>query len=192
MKNYTVEIEFTEPILGTVPKDKEIFKTYVQSKGEKNGDEEETHQEDAEIQGWTGFHMIDGSPILYDYMVKGFFKDACSMLRRDGSTASSRLTAFKKCIDGMMFVYPRQIPIELSGEMGVLERPIRASTPKGDRVALTRSDTCPAGSKLSITIKAMGPVTKKLIKEWLDYGEMRGLGQWRNASYGRFTFELVE
>lgn len=27
--------------------------------------------------------------------------------------------------------------------------------------------------------------------EWLDYGKLRGLGQWRNSGKGRFTYELL-
>jgi hypothetical protein len=30
------------------------------------------------------------------------------------------------------------------------------------------------------------------VREWLDYGQYNGLGQWRNASYGSFTWEEVE
>jgi len=30
-----------------------------------------------------------------------------------------------------------------------------------------------------------------LLKGWLDYSELRGLGQWRNASYGRFIWKEV-
>lgn len=27
--------------------------------------------------------------------------------------------------------------------------------------------------------------------EWLDYGKLRGLGQWRNSGKGRFTYEIL-
>jgi hypothetical protein len=27
--------------------------------------------------------------------------------------------------------------------------------------------------------------------DWLEYGEFRGLGQWRNSGMGRFTYELL-
>ena len=30
------------------------------------------------------------------------------------------------------------------------------------------------------------------IMEWLEYGKLRGLGQWRNSGKGRFTFEVLE
>jgi hypothetical protein len=27
-----------------------------------------------------------------------------------------------------------------------------------------------------------------IIREWLDYGKLRGLGQWRNSGKGRFSW----
>lgn len=29
------------------------------------------------------------------------------------------------------------------------------------------------------------------VREWLDYGALRGFGQWRNSGKGRFTWEEV-
>jgi hypothetical protein len=29
------------------------------------------------------------------------------------------------------------------------------------------------------------------VKEWLDYGELRGLGQWRNSGKGKFKWEEI-
>jgi hypothetical protein len=101
------------------------------------------------------------------------------------------VTAFRKVIDGLVFVFPRRIPISLNGgEIEILERPLRAQTAQGERVALARSDCCPIGSKLEFQIHVLSGVRKTLLKEWLDYGAYRGLGQWRNASYGRFTYKI--
>lgn len=30
------------------------------------------------------------------------------------------------------------------------------------------------------------------IREWLDYGKLRGIGQWRNSGKGRFEWEEIE
>ncbi len=116
------------------------------------------------------------------------------MLRRASGTRSSKVTAYKKVIDGLVFVTPRKIPLVLpeGAEMGVLERPLRAQTARGERVALARSDTCPPGTTLEFTVTVLGKVTKVLLSEWLDYGALRGLGQWRNGGYGRFEYELTK
>jgi hypothetical protein len=204
MDIYEIELTFKEPMLGTVPKDKELYKNYIASKAPvaENGDEEVETVQEMEEKGWTGFHCLpDGSPFIYDYMIKGFFKAACSMLsrvsgkrvkgqERVSKNHSSALKAFKKVIDGLVFIEPRQIPIEINGEMGVLERPLRAMTAQGERVALSRSDTVPAGSKIRFKVRVLGEVSQALLEEWLDYGQYNGLGQWRNASYGSFTFTL--
>lgn len=190
-----IKLTFTEPLLGTITKDPDVYAAYIATKEALT--DEELAEELAtagkiEERGWTGFHELDGQPILYDYVLKGFFKDACGMLRRVPRSESSKLRAYKKEIDGLVFVTPRQIPLILpdGAGMGVLERPLRASTAQGDRVALARSDTCPPGTTLVFDLTVLGGgIDGKLLAEWFDYGALRGLGQWRNASYGRFTWE---
>ena len=196
MLKRTVKLTFTEPILGTVTKDPDVYAAYIASKAALTDDElaeELATVEKVEEKGWTGFHMLNGQPILYDYVLKGFFKDACGMLRRIAGTKSSKLRAYKKEIDGLVFIAPRQIPLLLpdGAEMAILERPLRASTAQGDRVALARSDTCPPGTTLEFSVMVLGGnIDDALLAEWLDYGAFRGLGQWRNASYGRFEYEM--
>jgi hypothetical protein len=201
-----IKLTFTEPLLGTITKDPEVYAAYIASRAALTDEdlaEELATVEKVEEKGWTGFHMLDGQPILYDYVIKGFFKDACGMLRRVKGSGSSKLRAYKKEIDGLVFVYkkeidglvfvtPRQIPLVLpeGAELGLLERPLRASTAQGDRVALARSDTCPPGTTLTFTLAVLGGgIGDDLLREWFNYGALRGLGQWRNASYGRFEWE---
>jgi len=195
MDTYKIKLTFTEEILGTITKDPEIYAQYIAGKAALTDDalaEELASVEKTEERGWTGFHKLpDGTPILYDYVIKGFFKDACSMLRRASGTGSSKLTSFKKVIDGMIFVAPRQIPLNINGgAMGVNERPLRAETAQGPRIALARSDTCPAGTTLEFTVTVLGELPKSTLLEWLEYGALRGLGQWRNAGYGTFAYEV--
>lgn len=189
---YQVELVFQEEMLGTVPKDKEIYSTYIESKKPVEIEAEETDTIEMEEKGWTGFHSENDKPFIYDYMLKGFFKDACGMLRRQPKSESSKLKAYKKIIDGLIFVNPRKIFITLKGgKLGVNERPIRIQGPQGERVALARSDTAPAGSSIEFEITILGGVSKKLLKEWMDYGILRGLGQWRNAGFGKFSYKFV-
>lgn len=196
MDSYTVTFTYTEPLLGTVPKDPEIYATHIQGRAADLGDEAAAEElatvESTEEKGWTGFHILDGKPILYDYAIKGFFKEACGALRRVPGTKSHNLTAYRKIIDGLVFVTPRQIPLDCNGTaMGILERPLRAQTAKGERVALARSDTCPLGTTMTFTVTILGVVTEAQLREWLDYGALSGMGQWRSGGYGRFTYELV-
>jgi len=191
-----IRLTFTEPLLGTAPKNKELYEDFIASKAPKDVDTQDEIESVEEMveKGITGFHVDgDGNPVLFDYMIKGFFKDACSMLRRVPKSKSSKLTAFKKVIDGLLFVSPRKIPINTNGmELEILQRPLRAQTPKGERVSIAVSETAPALSTIEVDLEVLGGISGALLKEWLDYGKLRGIGQWRNASYGRFTYEILE
>lgn len=196
MNRYKIILTFTQPILGTIPKDPEVYAGYIASKAALTDEalaEELASVEKVEEKGWTGFHKVNGQPVIYDYVLKGFFKDACGMLRRVPGTRSEKLTAHKKIIDGLVFVEPRQIPLNYNGKgLGVLERPLRAQTAQGERVTLARSDTCPVGTTMEFTVEILGGLDEKTLREWLDYGRKRGLGQWRNGGYGSFTYEMEE
>ena len=113
------------------------------------------------------------------------------MLRRVKSSKSSKLKAYKKIIDGLIFVEERRIPIEFNGELGNCQRPLRAQTAQGERVALAESEMAPAGSTLTFTITTLEDGLMPAIEEWLRYGRLRGLGQWRNSGMGRFQFEAL-
>lgn len=39
---------------------------------------------------------------------------------------------------------------------------------------------------------SMNPKDAETVREWLDYGQLRGLFQWRNSGKGRFVWEEVE
>lgn len=192
MDIYQVTLTFTEPILGTVSLNKEMYAEYIQSKApapSEASDEIETIEELTE-KGTTGFHRENGQPILYNYAIKGFFKDACGMLRRDSDSGSAKLTSFKKVIDGLIFIEPRRIPINVVGPIEFLERPLRAQTAQGERIALARSEMIGIGSTISFKVLCIASVRESLLREWLQYGALRGLGQWRNADYGRFSYTM--
>lgn len=192
-----VRLTFLEPILGTWPSNENVARDFIASKApDASTIEDEIAALGADAvadKGMTVFPRVDGAPVLYDYQVKGFFKDACGMLSRVKTTKSSGLKAYKKIIDGLIFVEPRYIPIQVNGEIGECQRPLRAQTPQGERVSLANSEEIPAGSTIEFEIvlydeKAHLPA----VMEWLEYGRMRGLGQWRNSGKGRFTYEVLD
>ena len=198
MKELNVKLTFTEDCLGTASNNKEIHGDYIASKGPDAKTKEEEIAaigvEEYEEKQMTVFPRDEnGNPMFWDYQIKGFFKDTCSVLQRckgeSFSKESCKLKAFKKIIDGCIFV-TRRIPVELSGEMGILQRPLRGQTAQGERIALATSETIPAGSTIEFTVTCLSDDYEKAVLEWLDYGKWRGIGQWRNASYGRFEYVL--
>ena len=132
----------------------------------------------------------DGKPCLFDYAIKGFFKDSCSSLSRVPDTLSNKLKAFRKVIDGLIFPSPRQIVLNLpdGAKIGECQRPLRAQTAQGERIALAHSETVPIGTWFECEIKLLDPKLEAIIEEWLDYGALRGMGCWRNSGKGRFTW----
>lgn len=197
MEKIKVRLTLTEKMLGTSPNNPDIYKEFFAPRAVNDATAEEELDAlplDGE-NGMTVFFRTDGGrPMLYDYHIKGFFKDACGMLMRlkDSGNESSRLKAYKKIIDGLIFVGPREIPIMFDGEVGLVQRPLRAQTAKGERVALAMSETVPAGATMEFEVKVLDRKLLPAVREWLDYGELRGLGQWRNAGHGAFTWEEIK
>ena len=94
----------------------------------------------------------------------------------------------------MIFPQPRMITIHIpdGDEIGYCERPLRAQTAQGERVALAISEEVPAGSWLEFDVVCLDDGHVPAVLEWLDYGQLRGLGQWRNSGKGRFTYVIEE
>ena len=75
--------------------------------------------------------------------------------------------------------------------MAECQRPLRAQTAQGERVSLANSEEIPAGSSCQFEVLCMDDSHEAAVMEWLEYGRLRGLGQWRNSGKGRFTYELL-
>lgn len=189
-----VHIELLEGMLGTSSANEEIHSEYIASKAP---DAKSMEEEIAAI-GVAGVEEKtktifprdeNGNPFLWDYQIKGMMKDSCGMLRKVPNSKSSKIKAYKKEIDGLIFVHPRKIPIHLSGPITDCQRPLRAQTMQGERVALATSEEVPAGSTIDFEIEYMSKDAGAAIREWLDYGELRGLGQWRNSGKGRYVWK---
>lgn len=58
--------------------------------------------------------------------------------------------------------------------------------------ALAHSETVPAGATVEFTIVILKDDMETAVREWLDYGRLRGIGQWRNSGKGRFEWEEIE
>lgn len=207
-----VKITFIEEVLGSLPGDPEVFMNFV-SQNKDTLDEEmvaiiESNKDP--LDKITVFPRTEeGIPFIYDYQIKGFFKEACSSMCKcrtkdpetgkyiKGDNESSKIFAFKKVIDGLVFPNPRKILFEGKNvtphtELSLCQRPIRIEEKNGERVALACSEVVPAGTTCTFSILFMNSDHEAAIREWLDYGEFRGLLQWRNSGKGRFTWEEIK
>ena len=268
MNTYKVHIEFIEPILGTASPDPRIHERFIASKAPDAPSREEEVaalgvQEVVE-RGVTIFHKTkDGEPFLWNYQIKGFFKDACYMLRKVGGSKSKALSTYRKDIDGLIFPAPRNIVLHrpqtrvpladvlaegetADGVLGllppdcdgrpvlelldtdyldleawdgradlslamfadggrtvvlgeaapirVLDRPLRAQTAQGERIALASSEMLDAGTWCDFEVTLLDDSAKyrEAMVEWFSYGQLRGIGQWRNAGHGSFLCRVTD
>lgn len=183
-------ITFIEPLLGA-QSTKQVASDFIATKFVENGgelpeDEEETLPEKLE-RGTTVFHKDEqGRPMLFNYQVKGFFKEAGRIFNGLNGVKSLRSK-----IENYVFVYPRRIYLNLPNGLQTieyLERPLRAETAQGPRIALARSEMAPAGTWFDAQLKVLeGPIDSDLLAELATYGEDKGLGQWRNGGWGSFS-----
>ena len=200
MKELKIKVTFITPVLGSQPADPEIYSKFIAA----NAPDAKTMKEEIEAMGKTEYEeksmtvfprtSVLNQPCELDYQVKGFFKDSCSALQRmkgeEMAKESCKLKAYKKIIDGCIFTYPRRMPIHFGGEITNLQRPLRAQTMQGERICLANSEVIPEGAWFECRIKYPDQYDA-VVREWLDYGEFKGLGQWRNGGFGRFTWEEI-
>lgn len=208
MKTMKVKLTFLEPVLGSSPNDEDIYTRFI---GDKSPDamslEEEIKalgEEGADIVAERGTTVFprddDGTPIFWNYQIEGFFKGTAGFLRTVPGTLSSKVKAYKKNIDGRIFVEGeitdtnktgRKIRIKDAFPMDLFQRPLRASTPQGERVSLACSERIPAGASCEFSVTCYVDEDMEMVKEWLDFGKRNGLGQFRNSGHGRFVWEEI-
>lgn len=179
-----VHIRLLNDMWGTIPKDAEVFKTYIESKKPVDQTEDEAVDlEKLEEKGFTGFHCDDDGVFLYDYLIKGFLKNAANVLK-----GPMKIKAMRSKVVNYVFVSPRKIHLGMEKPDGIVERPLRAQTMQGPRVTLARSEYINAGTEIAFTVKIIEntEIKDKHIKELLEYGKYQGLGQNRGAGYGAF------
>ena len=197
MKILQCKLTTIEAMLGTASNNKALHSEFIASHAPDAPSREEeiaaVGVDEVIEKGMTVFSRNkDGNPILWDYQIKGFFKDACGVLRKVKGTKSSKIKAYKKEIDKLIFPEPRVIPLEFDGPVGECQRPLRAQTAQGERISLAMSEEIPAGATCEFRVVCLCDDHEKAVREWLDYGRYSGIGQWRNSGKGRFVWEEIQ
>ena len=201
-----VEFTFTEPLLGSLSGNSELMEDFITSKAPPENEAEEIEAISSipeTLQKATTFlaRDKDGTPMLWDYQVKGFFKAAAEALINSGQVTEAelkraRLTrwTYKKTIDQQLFITPRRIRLQLpkDGKVIFFSRPLRAMTMHGERIALARSEQAPEGTKFICEIIVLNSTLQKYIKGFLDYAGLCGFGQWRNSGMGRVSWKEIK
>ena len=196
-----VRIEFIDSILGSVANDKEIYTNFIGSKAP----DAKTLAEEVEDVGVTDavdkrtsvfLTDPDGRPYIANYVIKGQFKAAGKAIRRipGKKYELSKMSAYVQKIEQLVHIYPRKIYLNppegmsLEDAITTFQRPLRASTPQGERISLKSSECMPEGTTAEFEIEFLDKTMEKAIRECLDYGRYMGLGEWRNAGHGQFEW----
>jgi hypothetical protein len=157
--------------------------------------EEETEDIKLEEKGKTIFMRDDKGLYILNYLVLGFLKEASESVFKqlDIKQMKSKITKF-------CFIRPRKIHFLLEGTDdviqqadGTLSRPIKCQTMQGPRVSIANSEYIKAGSELEFEINMIEPngeIKEETLQTLLQFGQFKGLGQFRNGTYG--SFELLD
>lgn len=192
-------------MLGTQPNNTQLFEDYIKSKAPESIQDDEALNIDPEEvieKGTTVYRRSkSGQLCLCDYQIKGFIKTSGDTIRQrlnekkskgsDNKIPKSGWESWKSKVDTNVHVFPRLIELGKTRPDDILSRPLRAKTMQGERVSLARSEVIAADTVFYFEIVILGLIKKEQIIHCLNEGKYYGLGQWRNAGYGRFMYEIV-
>jgi len=178
-------------------KKKEIFEGKIDSL-------KETFKE-LEAKGTTVFYRDEiDMPCIGDHMIYGFLKAASEAISRtlpkkkgtmfhSASYTSSVLNQHVRLAEKFIS-FDKDLDRDEDNNPRLLERSLRAMTAQGPRISLARSEVMLSGASLKFQIQVLenSPLDELGLKRLLSYGEMKGLGQWRNAGYGTFIYEIFK
>lgn len=209
----SVKVTWTEPVLGTASGNPQLHEEHIASKAPTFDQQKEevaavTPNDAADLKAQiektsTIFPADEKGLFIWDYQMRGYLKGALYALIELGDVKLSKWT-YKRVVDLFVFVSPRRTYFKMPDgriaqktDTSTLQRPLRATTMQGDRIALARSEMLPPGvtAEFAITIMlGQGKATHKdlsmeQIIACLNYGEFVGYSQWRGGGFGRFSWE---
>jgi len=209
IETITIKVTTTEPVLGLSSANRQIQEEFIASKAptvEAAKEEVEAIDVRQEIEKATTVFPKDEQGLFWwDYQMRGAFKGWLLTLIELGDTKLSRWQ-YKRAVDTLLFVKPRRIYIkDPSGAIytkadGTMQRPLRAETMQGDRIALASSEMLPAGANWEFSVALLtgsnpksniGILKLDTVENCLELGSYSGFGQWRGGGFGRFTYEIV-
>lgn len=142
-------------------------------------------------------------PCIGDHMIYGFLKAATDAIGRtlptkkgtvlhSASYTQSIINMHVRCAERFI-TSNRDIKRDAKGEPQYLQRSLRVMTAQGPRVTLAKSEVLEAGASFEFTLRVLknSPMKEEHLQQLFQYGEFfAGLGQWRNAGFGQFSYEM--
>lgn len=140
----------------------------------------------------------DGTPMIWDYQVKGFIKEATRVRLEMGTLDAPKKPYLSQYTVGRVMgtgvaVTPRRLRLQLppGGQISLCERPLRAVTIRGERVCLASSESVPEGTTWKCQIQCQSWALVPVVLQALQFGEFVGVGQWRTGGKGAFKFQVL-
>lgn len=159
-----------------------------------------------DIKGTTVFfwNKEQNMPCIGDHMIYGFLKASAEAIgrtlpKKNGTVLNS--TSYTQSLinqhlraDDAFITFNKDIQRNDDGSPYFLQRSLRAMTAQGPRITLAKSEVVPAGASLEFNLKVMknSPLTEDALNTLFIYGQMTGLGQWRNSGKGSFIHVLTK
>lgn len=203
MEKRTYQLRGITRVLGGQAADPDVRSKFIAARAAsmtKGEEETEMLPEDLETKNLTVFLRDEGTLCLCDYVIKGFLKEALGALKSQIGIAAATTK-----VDNFVLITPAYLRFSKDGEpctspSGIVERPLRAMTMHGPRVTVAASEYIDAGWTLTFDLTLLqnpsSPKSKALtfdvIERALEYGTFKGIGQWRNATNGRFEYKRIE
>lgn len=141
-------------------------------------------------------------PAIGDHMILGFLKAAAEAIGRAVKQKNGVMIASKvftqSCINQYVrceerfLAFDKDIKREEDNTSHFFTRSLRVMTPKGPRVSLAKSEMVEEGASIDFVLKVMNgsPVLQEHLETLFAYGELSGIGQWRNSGWGQFSYQL--
>ena len=194
MKKLKVKITFLQSVLGTQTGNEKIYRDFIGSKApdaQSVEEEVEALGTDKVVEKAKTFFpkTEDGKAFIYDYQIRGFFKNAFSACSKIPGNPCNNMKAYKKKVDLFIFIKDRKNIIEDYSVITECQRPLRAQTMQGERISLAISEEIAAGATCTFVVECLNDDDIKFVRAALDYGRYNGLLQWRNSGKGSFKWE---
>ena len=204
-KRYLATARIIGQIEGGVPKNAEMIKTWLETKGvskadiyqdtlaamgkEEAADGAEAAQADLTEKNWCGFKCGDRGLYIEARQIKAAFKEAANVCKgMIGLTAARSKLAERVWIRGID--NPEAIWLGTEKPDGTEERVVHAMTRRGPISSIKRTDYVNAPTlEFELEVLNDGTFTEETLRELLVYMGKNGIGANRSQSAGQF--ELV-
>jgi len=160
-----------------------------------------------DIKGTTVFFWDKetNKPCIGDHMIYCYMKAASEAISRTlpkkngkvlhSSAHTSKLVNQHVRCEEWFIPFNEDVMRTEEGMPEYLQRSLRAMTAQGPRVTLAKSEQVNAGAQVEFTLNVLDKSELddiKILKRIFDHGMFFGIGQWRNAGYGMFTYTIEE